>query len=88
MSAVMMIPINAAKTRVPGKGLLVADRLVPMLAVAPLAKRKTVAAVLLAKSEAMIVVATVTVQSDSPWRTVSRAPGDDTGKAGSRRYQR
>jgi hypothetical protein len=58
MSAVTMIPINAAKTRVPGKGLGVVDRLVPTLAVAPRAKRKTVVAVLLAMSEAMTVAAT------------------------------
>jgi hypothetical protein len=38
-----------------GKGPGVADRLVPTLAVAPRAKRKTVVAVLLAMSEAMTV---------------------------------
>ncbi len=83
MSAVMMIPINVAITRAPGKGQRVRDRLVQTEAVAPpvmteavlnvmtvvVAHRVTIEAVHHAKILAVRVIHR---------RTVSRAPGDET----------
>ncbi len=65
MSAVMMILINVPTTRVPGKGAGVEENLVLTVAVAPPAMTNK--------------VSPVTASGKSRhWRTVSRAPGDET----------
>jgi TrmH RNA methyltransferase len=75
MSAVMMIPINAAKTRVPGKGRSGSSR---ADAGRRPAREEKNSGRRPARDERSNDRGRDRPQSDSPWRTVSRAPGDDT----------